>query len=295
MTEGHPFTRTACWPSFARYSTSRSQREWLKFKPCDQVERPSKEHARDSVLSPTKRSGSYGTRLKTSNRRFEPRFACDCSPPSVGARFSACDGPNRSRCWLVDDPRLSSRRTVYHIVCLERTGRQHAGAISRRGRLKDCVEVNKWACKEEHGGRRRRANGYFHPVAHEGECLEWTRKATKRIREASGVEFRPHDLRRTAASLMTGSGTPRDVVKKILNHKEPGHRPPSMTDTLRRREAQGTDQMGPTVGAHPEREAKRSRGAVPREASSLSMVSVNPVHRPSGRSTDAHGAVCQPA
>lgn len=34
--------------------------------------------------------------------------------------------------------------------------------------------------------------------------------------------FRGHDLRRTAASLMTGSGTSRLVVSKILNHAEPG-------------------------------------------------------------------------
>src|SRR5581483_9786101 len=38
-----------------------------------------------------------------------------------------------------------------------------------------------------------------------------------------GVEnFRGHDLRRTAASLMTGSGVPRLTVSKILNHVESG-------------------------------------------------------------------------
>ena len=36
------------------------------------------------------------------------------------------------------------------------------------------------------------------------------------------ADFRGHDLRRTAASLMTGSGTSRLVVSKILNHAEPG-------------------------------------------------------------------------
>ena len=38
-----------------------------------------------------------------------------------------------------------------------------------------------------------------------------------------GVEpFSPHDLRRTAASHMTGSGISRLVVGRILNHAEPG-------------------------------------------------------------------------
>ncbi|HXG72601.1 MAG TPA: tyrosine-type recombinase/integrase [Gemmatimonadaceae bacterium] len=36
------------------------------------------------------------------------------------------------------------------------------------------------------------------------------------------TDFKGHDLRRTAASLMTGSGTPQLVVSKILNHAEPG-------------------------------------------------------------------------
>jgi integrase len=35
-------------------------------------------------------------------------------------------------------------------------------------------------------------------------------------------DFKGHDLRRTAASLMAGSGTPRLVISKILNHVETG-------------------------------------------------------------------------
>lgn len=47
-------------------------------------------------------------------------------------------------------------------------------------------------------------------------------KATADIRDRSGVGFRPHDLRRTASSLMTGRlGVPRFDVKKILNHVDP--------------------------------------------------------------------------
>ncbi|HKF63625.1 MAG TPA: tyrosine-type recombinase/integrase [Dongiaceae bacterium] len=45
-------------------------------------------------------------------------------------------------------------------------------------------------------------------------------RAVARIRKRSGVDFRPHDLRRTAASLMTGMGISRLTVSKILNHVE---------------------------------------------------------------------------
>ena len=47
-------------------------------------------------------------------------------------------------------------------------------------------------------------------------------KAHSRIRRRCGVSFVPHDLRRTAASHMTGMGISRLVVSKILNHAEPG-------------------------------------------------------------------------
>jgi integrase len=48
-------------------------------------------------------------------------------------------------------------------------------------------------------------------------------KATASIRENSGVDFVPHDMRRTAASRMTGDlGVSRLTVSKILNHVESG-------------------------------------------------------------------------
>jgi integrase len=52
--------------------------------------------------------------------------------------------------------------------------------------------------------------------------IEHAQKAVERVRQRSGVEFRGHDLRRTAASLMVGAGVPRLVVSKILNHVEQG-------------------------------------------------------------------------
>ena len=47
-------------------------------------------------------------------------------------------------------------------------------------------------------------------------------KAIERGVERSGVAFRGHYLRRTAARLMVGAGVPRLVVSKILNHVETG-------------------------------------------------------------------------
>jgi integrase len=47
-------------------------------------------------------------------------------------------------------------------------------------------------------------------------------KAAAQLVQLSGIDFVPHDLRRTAASHMTSLGIPRLVVSKILNHVEQG-------------------------------------------------------------------------
>src|ERR1044071_3071575 len=45
-------------------------------------------------------------------------------------------------------------------------------------------------------------------------------KPAGRVREASGVAFAPHDLRRTAASGMAALGVPRLVIRRLLNHAD---------------------------------------------------------------------------
>ncbi len=48
-------------------------------------------------------------------------------------------------------------------------------------------------------------------------------KAAERVKAKSNVaDFRPHDLRRTGASRLTGMGLPRLTVAKLLNHVETG-------------------------------------------------------------------------
>ena len=51
--------------------------------------------------------------------------------------------------------------------------------------------------------------------------IQWINKAKDRIRKCEGVpqDFRPHDLRRTAASYMASLGVDRTILGKVLNHK----------------------------------------------------------------------------
>ena len=55
-----------------------------------------------------------------------------------------------------------------------------------------------------------------------GQPLRAVRKAAERLTAATGVDFLPYDLRRTAASHMTSLGVSRLVVAKVLNHVESG-------------------------------------------------------------------------
>ena len=48
------------------------------------------------------------------------------------------------------------------------------------------------------------------------------RKAILRVCEASGVQFRPHDLRRTFATIAESLDIPAYALKRLLNHKMSG-------------------------------------------------------------------------
>ena len=50
------------------------------------------------------------------------------------------------------------------------------------------------------------------------------KKAPAAIAKVLGLDFRGHDLRRTAATRMAAAGIPRDHIGKVLNHVEGGAR-----------------------------------------------------------------------
>jgi integrase len=74
--------------------------------------------------------------------------------------------------------------------------------------------------------RKMKSNANEEPLVFRGgrigRPIANLQKPMRRIKEASAVDFRIQDLRRTAASHMTGIGIPRLVVSKILNHVERG-------------------------------------------------------------------------
>ncbi len=67
-----------------------------------------------------------------------------------------------------------------------------------------------------------RAEWVFASPRRRGAHITAVQKAAGRIAKAAGVDFVPHDLRRTAATFMTSMGISRLVVGKLLNHVESG-------------------------------------------------------------------------
>jgi integrase len=69
---------------------------------------------------------------------------------------------------------------------------------------------------------RATARAWVFP-SRDGGHLRHLHKTHGRLLKASGIaDFKIHDLRRTAASLMSAAGVNRLTVAKILNHKEIG-------------------------------------------------------------------------
>ena len=73
----------------------------------------------------------------------------------------------------------------------------------------------------EHQRAVRSATWVFPSLVHDQPVAN-IYSALKRVKKRSTVSFEPHDLRRTAASMMASAGVSRVVIGKILNHAEPG-------------------------------------------------------------------------
>lgn len=197
------------------------EREWLEHNPCHQVKPPGgKERPRERVLNDEEIRQVW--------------TAFDAEEPAVRAVFklrlltAQRGGEVLSMRWADVDldagwwtiPAERAKNGLSHRVPL------NPQAVSNLKELRDwqakrLPEINEGRAKK-HLDAKEASEWVFPSRWHEGESLAWTRKATKRIRESCGVDFRPHDLRRTAASRMTSTGTPRLVVSKVLNHVETG-------------------------------------------------------------------------
>lgn len=177
-------------------------RDLVQHNPCTQVKSPSRENQRDRVLSQEEirsvweafdklgsiMGGMFKLRLLTAQRGGEVQ----------SIRWEDLD---LSAGWWTIPPERSKNRLSHRVPLSELT-------LTILRELKEITGNTEWV---------------FPSPIHKCGHISNVQKAALRVKEYSGVEdFKPHDLRRTAASLMTSMGISRLVVSKILNHVERG-------------------------------------------------------------------------
>jgi integrase len=175
--------------------------EWLEANPCQMLARPAPEQQRDRVLAEEEIRSLWNVldderpvvaalfrlRLLTAQRGGE----------LLGASWAEIDLV--SGWWTI--PAERSKNSLAHRVPLS------PQALRILKDLRKSTGESPWVFPSPWKGRPH---------------INHAQKAIERVVERSGVDFRGHDLRRTAASLMVGAGVPRLVISKILNHVESG-------------------------------------------------------------------------
>jgi integrase len=97
------------------------------------------------------------------------------------------------------------------------------GLAHRVPLLSAAVKILEGVREKQKKSKTKKHSAWVFPARSGGGHLGTVQKSVEKIRERSGIkDFTAHDLRRTAASMMTGMGIPRLTVSKILNHVEPG-------------------------------------------------------------------------
>jgi integrase len=176
-------------------------RELIDANPCAGIERPAAEHQRDRVLNPEE------------IRRLWK--ALEDEDPPTAALF---------RLYFLTTARGYELRTMrWDDLDLE-SGWWTIPAERSKNRLAHRVPLSPLAVSilRDLRGRATNSPWVFESTGPEGYRVS-IQKAALRIRAATGLDFTPHDLRRTAASHLTGElKVSRLVVSKLLNHVERG-------------------------------------------------------------------------
>ena len=176
-------------------------RDIVESNPCAQVKGPGKEQQRERVLSETELRAIW--------------LAFDKLDPIIGAMFklrlltAQRGGEVESMRWE-DLDLVNGWWTIPGHVA--KNGRSHRVPLSSPAL---------WVLEDL---QRHTSDSIwvFPSPTRRNQHISNVQKAAERVRGLSDTSFVLHDMRRTAASLMTGMGISRLVVAKVLNHVESG-------------------------------------------------------------------------
>lgn len=176
------------------------ERGTVEFNPCQGISAPARETARSRVLSREEMARLWRL-VRSHGKRPEAYFkliALTAQRPGEVRRAQWLDIDLEAHWWTI--PSSSTKNGFSHRVYLVKEAR---GLLQE---LRQLAGSSPWVF----------------PGQRNGEPVGDFKKVLERVRKEGTIEFVPHDLRRTSASLMTGAGVPRLTVSKILNHVEKG-------------------------------------------------------------------------
>lgn len=179
-------------------------RSILESSPCYAIQAPSKENRRDRILS-EEEIKTFWERLETARMTRLIKLALQLQLVTgqrkgeiVGAAWPDID--LKGGWWTI--PKEKAKNGLSHRVPLSPL------ALDLLKQVKELSGGSRWC--------------FPSPLKDRHITEPAIDRAVRNNKDIFGFHFVPHDLRRTAASLMTGAKVPRLVVSKILNHAEGG-------------------------------------------------------------------------
>src|SRR5436190_9009596 len=191
-------------------------RDWRADNPSRDVTRPAAEHARDRVLS-SEEIVQLWTALDADEPLFRVLFKLRFLTAARGGeihRMRWNDVDFKTAWWTL--PREFAKNGISQRVPLS----PKAVELLKEWRTHQderLIEINKGRAKKK-WELREPSEWVFASPRGDGPFL-WEQRDTKRLRERSQVNFRPHDIRRTVGTLLTKHcGVDRFILKRLLNH-----------------------------------------------------------------------------
>ncbi len=206
VARGAPVSANRTYEVIRRMFSFAIERDIIDAHPCVGIKSPGEEKQRERVLTEDE--------IRKVWPAFEKESLQDRAILKLRLLTAQRGGEVRSMRWVDIDPAIEKATTsAWWTIPGEssKNGRAHRVPITM-----DAVTLLK-GVRESHGDKTWVFPGKEHRRA--GAAI-W--EPGDRVRTASGVDFVPHDLRRTAASIMASMGIPRLTISKILNHVEPG-------------------------------------------------------------------------
>jgi len=183
-------------------------KDLVEHNPCAGIPRPGKEQERDRVLSEDEIKAIWNA-LDKEKPIMAATFRLRLLTAQRGAEIHTMRWKDIDGEWWTIPAEFA------------KNGLSHRVPLSPQA-MRVLEQVRKITEEQDKKADRKRSEWVFpNPIRRDDHIYE-CQKLAQRVRKESKVEYRAHDFRRTAASMMAGMGIPRLVVSKILNHVEPG-------------------------------------------------------------------------